>query len=124
MSAPRATLLADAGSVGLGAALGAIARFCCSFAFTQRGYSSRLSIVGINVVGSFCLGALATASPVPRRMKLGLGVGFCGGFTTFSTFAVDMVSLVEAGEMFMTKTTEKRTRPWSQRACACMRMNV
>jgi CrcB protein len=68
---------------------------------------------GINVVGSFLLGGI-TGSPVvstrpsPKtgppsfgltpRTKLMLGVGFCGSFTTFSTFSVDVANWLAQGQ--------------------------
>ena len=96
--------LLDSASVGIGAAAGAITRFGIGVLVTRRGYTSITSTAGVNVTGSFILGAIAASSPIPRRMKLGLGVGFCGGFTTFSTFAVDLVGLIEAGELITAST--------------------
>jgi fluoride exporter len=53
----------------------------------------------INVVGSFLLGlVLVRGSSAGRELlRLGAGVGFCGGLTTFSSFAVAAVRLVEDG---------------------------
>jgi fluoride exporter len=53
----------------------------------------------INIVGSFALGVLvARVWPVaPAWLKAGLGAGFMGSFTTFSAFAVSLVTLTRAG---------------------------
>lgn len=56
------------------------------------------STVAINVVGSFLLGLLVAEHWFGRDVREGLGVGFLGGFTTFSTFSVQAVLEVEAGE--------------------------
>ena len=53
--------------------------------------------VGINVVGSFFLGLLAAEHWFSRDMREALGVGFLGGFTTFSTFSVQVVLEVDGG---------------------------
>lgn len=53
--------------------------------------------VGINVVGSFLLGLLAAEHWFSRDMREALGVGFLGGFTTFSTFSVQVVLEVDGG---------------------------
>jgi fluoride exporter len=57
------------------------------------------STLFINVVGSFALGILvARIWPVaPSWLKAGLGAGFMGSFTTFSAFAVSLVTLTRAG---------------------------
>jgi CrcB protein len=55
------------------------------------------STVGINVVGSFLLGLLVGGSWFSRDVREGLGVGFLGGFTTFSTFSVQVVLEADAG---------------------------
>jgi fluoride exporter len=55
--------------------------------------------VAINVLGSFLLGALVVAHHwTSPQVRTALGVGFLGGFTTFSTFSVQAVLDVEAGE--------------------------
>jgi len=56
----------------------------------------------INVGGSFLLGFLAgllatRALPHSDSLRLALGVGFCGGFTTFSTFEYENHALLEDG---------------------------
>ena len=48
--------------------------------------------------GSFLLGLLVAESWFSREVREGIGVGFLGGFTTFSTFSVQFVLDVEAGE--------------------------
>ena len=54
--------------------------------------------VSINVAGSFMLGQLTATSWFSRDLREGLGVGLLGGFTTFSTFSVQAVLDVDAGE--------------------------
>ena len=56
------------------------------------------STVGINVVGSFLLGLLVAENWFGRDLREGLGVGFLGGFTTFSTFSVQFVLDIDGGE--------------------------
>ena len=55
------------------------------------------STVGINIIGSFLLGLLAAENWFSRDVREALGVGFLGGFTTFSTFSVQVVLDVDAG---------------------------
>ena len=54
----------------------------------------------INVLGSFLLGALlggASVGGLTHGWVVLLGVGFCGAFTTFSTFGFEAVRLIERG---------------------------
>lgn len=53
--------------------------------------------VGINVAGSFLLGLLAAEHWFSRDLREAIGVGFLGGFTTFSTFSVQVVLEVDGG---------------------------
>src|SRR3954470_24877382 len=54
--------------------------------------------VGINLVGSFLLGLLTAEQWFSRDMREALGVGFLGGFTTFSTFSVQIVLEADGGK--------------------------
>jgi CrcB protein len=56
----------------------------------------------INVTGSFVLGVLtglALYHAFPKTPKVILGTGFCGAYTTFSTFTFETVNLVEEGAL-------------------------
>ena len=55
------------------------------------------STVGINILGSFLLGLLAAEHWFSRDVREALGVGFLGGFTTFSTFSVQIVLETDGG---------------------------
>jgi CrcB protein len=55
------------------------------------------STVGINIVGSFFLGLLAAEHWFSRDVREAIGVGFLGGFTTFSTFSVQIVLETDGG---------------------------
>lgn len=50
----------------------------------------------VNVAGCLLLGLLVGAE---GSWRLGLGTGFCGGLTTFSTFSVEVAALLDAGEV-------------------------
>jgi CrcB protein len=82
--------------VGLGGLLGVLARFGIT-RLTLHHESLLWSTVAINVSGSFVLGLLAAESWFSRDVREAIGVGFLGGFTTFSTFSVQAVLEVDAG---------------------------
>jgi CrcB protein len=55
----------------------------------------------VNVTGSFALGFLGRLAAPPHASHsvfLLLTVGFCGGYTTFSTFSLDTFTIIERGE--------------------------
>ena len=83
--------------VAVGGVLGVLARFGLSRLTLHHG-SLLWTTVGINIVGSFLLGLLAAEPWFSRDVREGIGVGFLGGFTTFSTFSVQIVLEVDAGE--------------------------
>jgi CrcB protein len=56
------------------------------------------STVGINIAGSFFLGLLVASQWFSRDLREALGVGLLGGFTTFSTFSVQVVVETDAGK--------------------------
>jgi len=83
--------------VAVGGTLGVLARFGIG-RLTLHHEQLLWSTVAVNVVGSFLLGVLVAGHWFDRDLREGLGVGFLGGFTTFSTFSVQAVLEVDAGE--------------------------
>jgi CrcB protein len=83
--------------VAVGGLLGVMARYGIG-RLTLHHEALLWSTVAINVVGSFLLGLLVAGQWFDRDLREGLGVGFLGGFTTFSTFSVQAILEVDAGE--------------------------
>lgn len=82
--------------VGVGGAIGAVGRYGVGKLVETDQFP--ISTLVVNVIGSFLLG-LVLFSQTSQTMRLFVGVGICGAFTTFSTFSVDTVRLIEKGEM-------------------------
>jgi fluoride exporter len=89
--------------VGLGGFLGALSRFVIARAMAGA-VPTRfpLATFCINVGGSFLLGVLAAvlvdrAAPNSEVLRLALGIGFLGAFTTFSTFELETHLLLNEG---------------------------
>jgi fluoride exporter len=91
-------------SVAIGGAVGSVARFLLGAFVQQRaGTTFPVGTLIINITGSLLLGfllrfALATPSITPGTRAL-LTTGFCGGYTTFSTFSYETVALIEENEL-------------------------
>ena len=84
--------------VMLGAALGAPLRWWVD-RFVQARHDSVFpwGTFTVNVLGSFLLGVVAASAVRGSAWYAVLGTGFCGGFTTFSTFSFENVRLLEQG---------------------------
>mmetsp|Transcript_25143 Transcript_25143/g.36975 ORF Transcript_25143/g.36975 Transcript_25143/m.36975 type:complete len:160 (-) Transcript_25143:474-953(-) len=116
----------DAAAVGFGAVCGALCRHQLGKMAAEKiasdpakfGHLTGWHTAGINILGSFTLGGIAgtplidapkqlqkkvsCSSPqfgLTPRMKLLLGVGFCGSFTTFSTYSVDVFNMMQSGQL-------------------------
>lgn len=82
--------------VGLGGALGAMLRYGISLIPFRQGFP--IATLLTNLLGAFFIGLLAArAGSLSSRASLLLKTGVCGGFTTFSTFSLEAVSLLAAG---------------------------
>jgi CrcB protein len=88
--------------VALGSAVGGVARFALA-ALVQQNASTNFPVgtLIVNISGSFLLGLLFRyslgTSAITLEMRALLTAGFCGGYTTFSTFSYDAVLLLEEG---------------------------
>ena len=88
--------------IAVGGAIGSVTRYFIGMAIQQRvGTTFPFGTLVINITGSFLLGFLlratfstTTLSPEQRAL---LTTGFCGGYTTFSTFSFDTAGMIEDG---------------------------
>lgn len=87
--------------VGLGGALGACLRYSISLLMARELLRFPLATLTANVVGALLAGIIATwfwsRGIFGTPLQLLLVVGFLGGFTTFSTFSVETLRLIEDG---------------------------
>ena len=83
--------------VGVGGTLGVLARWGVN-RLTLHTEALLWSTAAINIVGSFLLGLLAAENWFSRDTREAIGVGFLGGFTTFSTFSVQIVLEADGGK--------------------------
>jgi CrcB protein len=89
-------------AIGAGGAIGTLARYGIATAFRVAPRQIPWSTLVINLSGSFLLGIVLFVieqRPPNRLNRPFLAIGVLGGFTTFSTFAVEVVQLI-------------RERPW------------
>jgi fluoride exporter len=91
--------------IAIGSALGGMARYWCSgFAARLIGETFPWGTIIVNVVGSFIIGLFATLTGPDGRIFAGtltrqfVMIGFCGGFTTFSSFSLQTLNLANDGE--------------------------
>jgi CrcB protein len=88
--------------VVLGGGLGSGARYLLSNAMLLwLGPAFPWGTLAVNVIGSFLLGVIAQLGAmndaIPPMVRLALGTGVMGGFTTYSTFSVETWTYLEAG---------------------------
>jgi CrcB protein len=92
--------------VALGGALGSVSRFWLAMTVAQRLEEIfPWGTLTVNVIGSFIIGFTTVLTGpdgrlfVPADARIFVIVGFCGGFTTFSTFSLQTLSLLRDGDM-------------------------
>jgi CrcB protein len=85
--------------IALGGGLGALARYGIAQWLTTTPGHFPLGTFVINVVGCFLIGVLMVRWGQRPLLRPFLGVGILGGFTTFSTYAVETRALLSPGEV-------------------------
>ena len=90
----------DALIVALGGAAGSVARWMVGQALAGSARVLPWGTLAVNVAGSLLLGLVLAIWPAerPSAGRLLLGVGFCGGFTTFSTFSAELGAMLQRGQ--------------------------
>ena len=91
--------------IALGSALGGVGRYWCSGVIARHiGETFPWGTLTVNVVGSLLIGLLATVSEPDGRLLMSTTmrqffmIGLFGGFTTFSSFSLQVLNLVRDGQ--------------------------
>lgn len=89
--------------VGVGGFIGAVCRYLIGLIPLKEGGAFPIKTFIINVLGSFFIGIIAALAlkndSLNPRIVLFLKVGICGGFTTFSSFALETSDLIKNGNV-------------------------
>jgi CrcB protein len=90
-------------SIAVGGALGSMARYATGvYVGRWLGMAFPWGTLLINIIGSLLIGVFAEAFALrwdaSQSTRVFLVVGICGGYTTFSTFSLDVVTLINRGE--------------------------
>ena|ERR1035437_8997090 len=89
--------------VGIGGFIGSIARFFVSkLNLSGHFLSIPMGTLTVNIIGSFIIGLIvgisAKSEIITPGLRLFLMVGICGGFTTFSSFTLENMTLMQNGQ--------------------------
>lgn len=86
----------------VGGGLGSVCRYLVHKALQHFHFALPLGTFGVNIFGSLLLGFIMgwalKSGQLSNNILLFLASGFCGGFTTFSTFAYENQALLRSGE--------------------------
>ncbi len=110
---PQPSFLTASLLVASGGAVGSWLRYCVGRAWTLalapvRASGFPWSTLSVNVAGSLAMGLLtgwlARHADVAEPVRLLLAVGLLGGFTTFSSFSLEAVTLIQSGQTGLAMT--------------------
>lgn len=90
--------------VGAGSFIGGAARYLVSLALKNASKGFPWATLLVNLAGCFLIGLLwgmfSKSTAVESNWALFLTVGFCGGFTTFSTFSKEALMMLQSGNIW------------------------
>jgi CrcB protein len=92
----------DLALVFLGSGIGGVLRYMFTAIFHARfSINFPLDILIVNIVGSFVIGVVATLliDSGNKNVQNFLVIGLCGGYTTFSSFSLDNMKLIQSGNL-------------------------
>ena len=88
--------------VALGGGIGACLRYLIGLIPLKEPFIFPVKTLVINLLGCFVIGLVASLalknSSLSSKLVLFIKTGFCGGFTTFSTFALETETLIKTGQ--------------------------
>ena len=91
--------------VGIGGFIGTVCRYLIGMIPLKEGCEFPIKTLMINIAGSFLIGIIAALAIktdfLDSRTILFLKVGICGGFTTFSSFALETADLMKDGKIHL-----------------------
>jgi fluoride exporter len=94
--------------IAIAGAIGSVGRYLVSLWMLDRFSQPMWGTLTVNFVGSFLIGFLMVLTVnesskfiAGPEMRAGLTIGFCGGFTTFSTFSQQTLALFEKGDTLL-----------------------
>lgn len=90
--------------VGLGGAIGAMLRYGVGVTVGSLANGFPAATLVVNIVGSLAMGLLIgllarTTPQLQNEIRLFVAIGVLGGFTTFSSFSLDAITLLERGDL-------------------------
>lgn len=93
--------------IGTGGFLGSISRYGINLLSTKLwGTGFPWGTLAVNIIGSFLIGIVYGMAVkhdwLSPDLRLFLAIGFCGSFTTFSTFSYDIIQLLNSGHFLQT----------------------
>jgi len=98
-------MIRDIVIVGIGSGIGGICRYLISLAMNHAGNGFPWGTFAVNVAGCLLIGILwgvtSRFQNVSPSLSLFLMVGFCGGFTTFSTFSKEGLTILQANNYIL-----------------------
>lgn len=91
--------------VAFGGAIGSVLRYLISLIDFKSATAFPYATLIVNVIGSFLIGLIVAFAVVKidanPNLILFLKVGICGGFTTFSTFALESTQMIQSGKIWL-----------------------
>lgn len=91
--------------VGMGGFIGAVCRYLIGLITVKESFVFPIKTFIINILGAFIIGIVAALAlkndALSPRVVLFLKVGICGGFTTFSSFALETGDLIKNGNIYV-----------------------
>lgn len=91
-------------SIAIGGAAGSLCRYGMSngiYLLLGRGFP--YGTLAVNILGSFIMGSvyilMIERASISEELRAGITIGLLGAFTTFSTFSIETINLIESGEI-------------------------